>query len=215
MEGNVKGRRNYHSPKRQAQAQATRLRLIAAATNLFADHGFVGTTMAAVAAQAGVSTPMVFAVFETKAKLLATAIGVAVRGDDADAPLRESTAWKTMLATEDATQLVRRFAALQRSINARAWSLIDAGRAAAASDRELAQFVAAGARNRWSDCRAVAGVLAERAQLRTGISVDHATDLFWCMCGSELYRMLVVERGWSPKAYERWLSEVLAERILA
>jgi AcrR family transcriptional regulator len=214
VEGDVKGRRSYHSPRRRAQAAATRSRLITAAARLFAERGFLGTTMADVAAAAGVSAPLVFAVFENKAGLLAAAIGVAVRGDEAGPLLREQPEWQQMLASPGGEELLRRFAALQRLINGRAWALIDVGRAAAATDPALAALVAAGARNRWSDCREVAGVLAARGTLREGVDAATAADAVWAMCSSELYRMLVVERGWNAQSYEQWLSDVLTSRLL-
>jgi hypothetical protein len=70
--------------------------------------------------------------------------------------------------------------------------------------------VAAGARNR----REVAGVLAARGALREEVDVATAADAVWAMCSSELYRMLVVERGWNPQSYEQWLSDVLTSRLL-
>lgn len=214
METQREGGRRYHSPKRQAQAAATRSHLIAAATELFAERGFLGTTMADVAARAGVSTPMVYAVFETKAKLLAAAIGAAVRGDNADEPLRERADWKDMLASADGQLMIERFAVVQHSVNARVWSLIEAARAAAASDPGIAELVTAGARNRWSDCRSVAAALADKRQLRPGVTIDQAADLLWSMCSSELYRMLVVERAWTPYACQQWVAEALGVRLL-
>jgi AcrR family transcriptional regulator len=214
MGGAVKKPRRYYSPKRQAQAAATRSRLIAAATKLFAQRGFLGTTMAEVATEAGVSTPMVFAAFQSKANLLTAAIGVAVRGDEASAPLRESDTWQKMLNSPSGPLLIGRFAAIQRSINARAWALIDVGRAAAASDPALAELVATGARNRWSDCREIAEVLAAAGRLARHVDTHTAADRLWCMCSSELYRMLVIERGWTAPSYERWLRETLTTQLL-
>lgn len=170
--------------------------------------------MADIAAQAGVSTPMAFAAFQTKANLLTAAIRVAVRGDDSDVPLRATRDWETMLSSATGSLLIERFAAVQTSINGRAWALIDAGRAAAASDRTLSELVAAGAENRWADCREIASVLDARRQLASGIDADRAADLLWSMCSSELYRMLVVHRRWPPNSYERWLGQALATQLL-
>ena len=51
----VKRRRPYNSPLRAEQANGTRHRVLAAATDLFLQRGYTGTTITAVAEAAGVS----------------------------------------------------------------------------------------------------------------------------------------------------------------
>ena len=82
--GNVAGvtARSYRSPRREAQATQTRARIIAVAARRFLGHGYSGTTMRAVAADAGVALPTVELAFGTKARLLKAAIDVAIAGDD-------------------------------------------------------------------------------------------------------------------------------------
>jgi TetR/AcrR family transcriptional regulator, regulator of cefoperazone and chloramphenicol sensitivity len=53
--------------------------MLQAAAQLFAERGYVGTTVADVARRAGVSEPNVYAVFTSKPGLLAAAIRQAVR----------------------------------------------------------------------------------------------------------------------------------------
>ena len=96
-------------------------------------------------------------------------------------PLRDQPAWQQMLTSRDGTAMLRRFAALQRQANARAWPLIDAVRAAAASEPVLAAQLAAGAANRWNDCRTIAAALGQLGQLSPGISIGTATDMLWAM----------------------------------
>src|SRR5437016_2610782 len=78
--------RLYRSPRREQQARATRARIIAAAARRFLACGYAGTTMRAVAADAGVALPTVELVFGTKAKLLKAVIDVAIAGDDEPVP---------------------------------------------------------------------------------------------------------------------------------
>src|ERR1700734_2931536 len=74
--------RGYRSPRREMQARRARARIIAAATQRFLAHGYAGTTMRAVAQDAGVSLPTVELAFRTKARLLKAVIDVAIAGDD-------------------------------------------------------------------------------------------------------------------------------------
>lgn len=185
-----------------------------AAARLFSERGFVGTTMADVARQAGVSTPLVYAVFDSKAHLLAQTISAAVTGGHASGPLREQKAWRDIVESHDIATVLERFASIQCAINNRAWALIDAARAGAGSEPALAELVAVGARNRWRDCYEVATALQDKGGIKAGTGLETATDLIWSMCSSEIYRMLVVERGWSGPMYETWLTNVLIAELL-
>ena len=75
------------SPRREQQARATRARIIAAAARRFLARGYAGTTMRAVAADAGVALPTVELVFGTKAKLLKAVVDAAIGGDDEPVPM--------------------------------------------------------------------------------------------------------------------------------
>src|SRR5450755_902891 len=74
--------RGYRSPRREIQARRTRARIITAAAQRFLAHGYAGTTMRAVARDAGVALPTVELAFRTKARLLKAVIDVAIAGDD-------------------------------------------------------------------------------------------------------------------------------------
>ena len=72
----------YHSPLRARQAAETRKTVLGAATRLFTERGWAGTTLAAVAAEAGTAVETVYAAFGSKSGLLIAAIDVAIVGDD-------------------------------------------------------------------------------------------------------------------------------------
>lgn len=55
MSDSVRPRRRYDSPRRREQAEATRRDILEAARRLFEAHGYAATTMAAIAAEAGVA----------------------------------------------------------------------------------------------------------------------------------------------------------------
>src|SRR5713226_9190968 len=68
------GKRPYHSRVRQRQAEETYQRLLAVARELFANRGYAGTTLEAVAEIAEVSPKTVSAVFGSKRAILAELI---------------------------------------------------------------------------------------------------------------------------------------------
>ena len=70
MSRDVKPRRRYESPRRREQAAATRQAILEAAERLFAEQGYVGTSVAEIAQEARVALKTVYAVFGTKAEVL-------------------------------------------------------------------------------------------------------------------------------------------------
>lgn len=41
-----------------------------------------------------------------------------------------------------------------------------------------------------------------------------ARDVFWMLTGREIYRMLVLERHWSPQRYQDWLADALVHFLM-
>src|SRR6478672_10547771 len=89
MSGHVKGRRAYDSSRRQEQARRTRAAVLDAARRQFLDAGYAATTMAGVAAGAGVSVETVYKAFANKPGLVKAVFDVAVVGDDEPVPLMQ------------------------------------------------------------------------------------------------------------------------------
>ena len=56
--------------------------------------------------------------------------------------------------------------------------------------------------------------LHEQGVLRLDLSVDEANDILWSLTGYDLYRMLVIERRWTPERYERWLNDLLLDQLI-
>ncbi|HXD69736.1 MAG TPA: TetR family transcriptional regulator, partial [Gaiellales bacterium] len=79
-------RRPYRSERRREQARETRRRMLEAAGTLLAARGYAGTTIAAVAAEAGVAPETVYAAFRNKRTLVGELVRTAVRGDGSAPP---------------------------------------------------------------------------------------------------------------------------------
>lgn len=54
--------------------------------------------------------------------------------------------------------------------------------------------------------------LARRANKH--ISLDEARRLMWMYTSREVYRMLVLDGGWTPARYEEWLSQTLVAALV-
>lgn len=207
-------KRRYNSPRRQAQAEATRQDLLKAAERLFTANGYAATTLATVARDAGVSLATVTSVFGTKLALLNALIATTVRGSDTPAPLSERDWWRAALEERDPKRLIERYAANIRRIHQRTTDIFAIVHGAATVDPEIATLRRDLADGRLRDSHEVALALADRKAIRPGITIDRAADVIWALVSAELYRLLAIERGWEPDDYERWLATSLYDALL-
>src|SRR5687768_10508205 len=88
------GKRAYDRTNRDRAAQATRRRIAEAAARLFRRDGYAGTSIQAIAAEAGVAVPTVYASLRSKANVLRAVVELTVRGDDEAEPLAARAAWQ-------------------------------------------------------------------------------------------------------------------------
>jgi AcrR family transcriptional regulator len=196
--------KNYKSPLREEQARRTRERILAAARQTFRDKGYGATTLADIASAAGVAEPTVRATFKTKPNLVEHLLRLAVRGEDSDRQLQDREAFQTALAATDANTLLDRVADLAATIHSRSWDVMEIARGAASSDPAIAEIYQQRPRARLANQRAVAERLAELGALPDRAGVEVTADLLWLYTSPEIYRMLVVERNWSPDRYRAW-----------
>jgi AcrR family transcriptional regulator len=213
MDESVK-KRAYNSPRRQEQARETRKRILEAAQRLFASEGYVAATLPAVAREAGVSPATITVAFGTKLALLTALVRSEVRGDEESVPVTGRSWWQEMLAEPDPVRQLTLFAGIARRIHGRTTDIAEIVRGAAAVDPELAAWRQELGESRLQDAREVVEALARKQALGPDVTVDYAIDLLWTLGSSEVYRMLVVERGWPPEQYEQSLASLLVCSLL-
>src|SRR3954464_10598734 len=138
MPDDVKAKRTYNSPRRREQAAATRREILEAAQRLFERQGYAVTTMAAIAAEAGVASKTVYIAFEIKSGLLRALWHLLLRGDEADVPVSERDWYRELLEEADPEKQVRTNASISRTVKLRAAALMKVIRDGAAVDPEVA-----------------------------------------------------------------------------
>jgi AcrR family transcriptional regulator len=206
--------RTYDNSGRAAQALRTRRRVIAAAHELLLEQGYAATTISQIARSAGVSAETVYKAFGSKAALTKQVYDVALAGDDELVPMRDRPEIQAMLAEPDPRQKVASYAALARQLGARLGPLLAVLLGARATDPDLDAFARTTADERLAGTTALVGHLADVGALRRGLDPERARDLLWALISPELYLLLVVERGWPPERYERWLAGAIAAELL-
>ncbi len=132
--------RRYDSSRRREQAAATRREILDAAERLFARDGYRPTTMAALAAEAGVAAKTVYVAFETKSGVLRALWNARLRGDEGEAPVAERAWYREVLDETDPVRRLRLNARNSRAAKVRLGPVLDLIRDAAPADRDIAEL---------------------------------------------------------------------------
>ncbi len=210
----VKTRRSYDSPRRRAQARATRQAILDAARELFIERGYVATTIDAVAEAADVSPETIYAVFGTKRALLSELIDVSIAGDGAARPVLEQEWVQEMRDEPDPRRRLSILARNSRSILERRAPIDEVVRGAAAADPDIAALWRRGKAQRFADQRELLRIVAGETGLPAGTDLQTGADILYAIGSPETYLLLVADRGWSSLAFERWYDATLALLLL-
>ncbi|MDQ6741607.1 MAG: TetR/AcrR family transcriptional regulator [Candidatus Dormibacteraeota bacterium] len=213
MHGDVK--RRYQSPLRQAQARTTRKAVIGAAARLFAERGYVTTSIDDIAAAAGVSRATVFSSVGGKAVLLKTAFDVAIVGDDEPVALPDRPRSKAIREEPDQRRYLALYAGLVTEMWVRLGGIYEAVRGAASADPEARGLWETHQAQRRVGAANVVGDLQRKGSLREGLEVEAAADIVWVLNDPGLYHQLVDRQGWAPETFARWLAEAMQRLLLA
>jgi AcrR family transcriptional regulator len=211
MAGEVKTpRRKYSSPLRADQAQQTRRRILESARRLFVEHGYAGTTVAAVADHAGVSPETIYLSLGGKRGLLEGVMDITGPHDT----IADDDQWWQMVAqlpsaTQRLDKIVEyscRILARTRPIHAIIRGAADKEAFAAALGRRL---LAERLSNQTNRIRDYVG-----DELRPGLSTAEAGERYCALAGPELYYLLTVEMAWTAEQHQKWLTELLHTELL-
>jgi len=214
MAERVKSKRRYDSPRRREQAAATRREILQAAQRLFERQGYAATTMAAIAAEAGVALKTVYVAFETKSGVLRALWHLLLRGDQADAPMGERQWYRELMAEPDPERQLHLTARQSRIVKTRAGPLMGVIRGAAPTDPDVGELWARIQSEFYGIQRPVVEALRKKKALRRGLDVDRGTDILWTLNHPDVWQLLVVERGWTPEEYEKWFSDAACSQLL-
>jgi len=209
----VEPRRRYHSPRREAQAAATRTVILEAAGRLFAEHGYPATTMGAIAAEAGVALKTVYVAFETKGGVLRALWNRTLRDGD-DVPVAEQDWYRETLGEPDPERQLRLNARNSTRGKVRVGGVGQVIRAAAPSDPEIGALWDRIQTDYRANQRAIVESIHAKGALRDGLDVERATDILWTINNPDVWHLLAGLRGWTPEAYERWSGDTAVAQLL-
>ena len=214
MADGVKTTRRYDSPRRREQAAATRGAILEAAQRLFERQGYAATTMAAIAAEAGVALKTVYVAFETKSGVLRALWHLLLRGDEADVPIGERDWYRQVVAEPDPERKLRLGAHNARLVKERAAAIMDVIRQGAPADPDIETLWDRIQTDFYDNQRVIVESLHKMKALRPGLDVTGATDILWTLNHPDLWQLLVVQRGWTPERYEKWFADTVTDQLL-
>src|SRR4051812_21186418 len=202
--------RKYRSELRDAQAQKTRERVLAAARVLFVDRGFVTTSMESIARRAKVATATVYALYGSKRAIL-TAIAERLSSDTRRAT---GVAGASELVGLDAREQVRLLSRFRRLHGEMGGDILQMVQGTALIDPDAAALVAEREAGRRKRARAYVRSWKSQGVLRPGLTVGAAADILWALGDPGVYRLFVMKSGWSGDRFERWIRETTETLLL-
>ncbi len=203
-------------PKRdQARTRLARTAVVDAARRLFLERGYGTTTMEAISAEADVPPATVYRLFSSKHGILKAMLDVSIVGDDEQVPMVERPHVRSLLASGDPREELVGFVRVIAEVNERVAPLYRILVSAAGTDPEAAALLDQLTQQRAQGQRAIARSLTRARALAPGVRERDAADLIHALMSPELYRLLVVDRGWKSDRYEQWLASLLVHQLLA
>lgn len=203
-----KERRPYRSRLRAQQAAQTRSAVTEAARAVFAEHGWAGTGVRAVADAAGVSEATVYATHGSKAGLALALVDAA----DAAAGAAQATAELHAGAGDPLAQL-RTCVRFDRRLFDHGGTLVALLTDGRRDSPELDAAYRDG-RARGDTVRRAVFSSWPPGTWRAGVDVEHALDVYAALCAYPTFVELRDERGWDAGRIEAWWFETLRTTLL-
>lgn len=208
--------RTYRSTVRTAQAQDTRRRILDAATRLFVANGYAGTTVTAVAGEAGVVPETIYSTLGGKRGLLEGVIDTTI--SSYLAPLRDpendrSSRWAAIDRLGSSHERIRAFGKLVSEVVTHTSPIHALIRGASDSEPFAVELRERLLRVRLADTTmAIKRYAAD--SLRPDLTVEQAGERACAIGSPELHHLLTVELGWTHQQHEDWLCRLLEVELL-
>ena len=208
MNDKPKTRRRYDARLRSERASGTRQRILDAAKELFTARGVEKVSIGDIASAAGVSAPTLYALFRSKTGILKAVIERSFFG------ARYAETAKQAEKARDPEEILRITASISRVILDTEREEIGLMRGVSALSPELKAIETELETIRFTLQQARAKLLVKSVPAARRLGLAHVRDILWMYTGRDVYRMLVLERGWSSDEYESWLAEALIKALM-
>ena len=197
----------------QARTRLARRAVVTAARALFLERGYAATTIEAISKLADVPPATVYRLFASKLGILKALLDTSIVGDDQPLTVQERPEVASLFAEPDPVELLAGFASVTTAINVRTNDVYRVLVSAAGSDPAAAELLDEMQHQRDRGQRQIVHALARSRSRREGPAEHDAADLVHALMSPEVYRLLVVDRGWPPEKYQQWLASTLVQQL--
>ena len=208
MKESKASRRSYSSAARTEAAGETRARILASAKELFGQSGIDAVTIAEIADKSGVAGSTVYAVFKSKEGILRELMEQSLFGD------RFQSARQILAGIEDPVEAIARTSHVARAIYESESSDLGLLRNVSGFSPALRKIEEEFERTRLEMQKDRLRRLFKAGKAKRGLSLDEARRILWMYTSRDVYRMLVIEGGWTPDRYEQWLEQTLVAALV-
>ena len=206
--------RRYRSDLRRQQAELTRERIVTGAAELFAAEGYARTTLAKIAAAAGVSAETV-QLYGPKAALMVAAVEYVAFGVSGEENILDMEFGRRFVCLESSEEAIDFLVSEQTEVHQRSAGLSLALIGAAASDPELDRYLTELLAGVVSQVRRLLAVCHDRGWLRDDLPFDEIVATAAVLLSIDTFERVTRRDGWSVRRYRTWLRRMLAETVFA
>ncbi|MEV6349723.1 helix-turn-helix domain-containing protein [Actinoplanes sp. NPDC051851] len=196
-------RRKYASPMREAAAAATQARIYEAAARLYAERGYLATTVADIAREADTSVPRV-SLAGSKASLLIAAYCLRAGGDPQARTISDANV-VTRIQSLPVDEALRSYTEWLFDFHEATAGLRIALREAAPGDPDVAGLLVRIGRQGFEECREAMTWARSQGLLHGDVDLDDRAHAWMALGSPESWSHLVGAGGWDKGKYSAWL----------
>lgn len=211
----VKTPRRYVSTLRREGSSRTRVRIVHSATDLFTSDGYVATSVARIAGDAGVAVDTVYALVGRKPALMREVVELAISGGTHPVAADDRAYVHRVRAAPTAMEKLQVYAGAIAEMSPRTGPVFAALQDASRVDPDCASLHAEISERRAGNMLRFAADLRLTGQLRADLTDRFIADVVWATAGASHYTELISRPGWTPEAFGRYLHDSWARLFLA
>ncbi len=193
--------------RRERQMAATKTSIVEAAGRLFADRGYTGTTIEAIADEAGVVVQTIYNSIGPKSAVLNAVLDLAASGPESPKSVPEFMRERAEV-TSTAIGMIEVLADWFAEGMPRTVGVLRVIHQAAAVDPDIADLEDRRAAQRFHNYIAAASQLASRPGA-AALAAEEVAATIWSIGHPQVYQFLVVDQGWELDRYRRWVAACL------
>jgi AcrR family transcriptional regulator len=199
--------------RQQIAAEETQRVIVRAACSLFLEHGYHGTSIGRIAAEAGVAVQTIYNSIGSKRDVLSRVLDFAAAGDRAPVPVPQFMREQAE-SEADPIQIIDQLVEFWHGALPRTAPVFQIIREAAAIDPEAAALDRDRAAQRLHNYQLAARLLDHRGALRDGLTIDQGAAAIFAIGHPDTYRTLVLDGNWDDRQWTAWARTMLRATLI-